>query len=104
MCVYMSFGMYGPLRVDKPVCGIGSCPDGDMGVCKKWVLELEFWSSQAGEMVRPLKARFTSRNIRILGLIIEQQSLGTTEPFLWAPRFTILKAIEFVIVVIVTYF
>lgn len=82
MCVYMSFGMYGPLRVDKPVCGIGSCPDGDMGVCKKWVLELEFWSSQAGEMVCLLKARFTSRNIRILGLIIEQQSLRTTEPFL----------------------
>lgn len=82
MCVYLSFGMHAPLRVDKPVWGIGSCPDGDMGVCKKWVLGLEFWPSRAGEMVCLLKARFTSRNIRILGLIIEQQSLGTTEPFL----------------------
>lgn len=66
------------MRADKPAWGIGSCPAGDRGVCKKWVLGLEFWSSQAGEMVHPL----TSRNIRILGLIIEQESLRTTEPFL----------------------
>lgn len=82
MCVYIVFGMYAPLRVYKPAWGIGSCSAGDMGVCKKWVLGLEFWSSQAGEMLRLLKARLTSRNIRILGLIIEQQSLKTTEPFL----------------------
>lgn len=42
-----------------------------MGVCKKWVLGLEFWFSQAGEMAQLLKARLTIKKIRIVILRIE---------------------------------
>ena len=44
-CVYISLWMHAPLRVYKPVWGIGSCPAGKTDVCGTWLLGFEFWPS-----------------------------------------------------------
>lgn len=79
-CVYMSLWMHAPSRVYKPVWGIGCYPAGETDVYGTWVLGFEFWPS----------------------LLSSNPSEPLSHPS--SPGFRVLKALKFLVAVIVTYF
>lgn len=78
--MYMSLWMHAPLGVYKPVWGIESYPAGETDICGTWVLGLEFWPS----------------------LLSSNHSEPLSHPS--SPGFRVLKALKFLVAVIVTYF
>lgn len=79
-CVYMSLWMHAPSRVYKPEWGIGCYPAGETDVSGTWVLGFEFWPS----------------------LLSSNRSEPLSHPS--SPGFRVLKALKFLVAVIVTYF
>lgn len=79
-CVYMSLWMHAPLGVYKSVWGIESYPAGEADVCGTWVLGFEFWP----------------------WLLSSNHSEPLSHPS--SPGFRVLKALKFLVAVIVTYF